>query len=59
MSWFPASLERIFGCDICSHRVLIGVPWKDCVAVGNLLGTRMAINELVAYSMLGRAESHA
>ena len=32
---------------------VIGIPWKDCLAIGNLLGTRMVINELVAYSLLG------
>jgi concentrative nucleoside transporter, CNT family len=31
----------------------IGVPWHDCPAIGNLLGTRMVLNELVAFSMLG------
>src|SRR6201998_2656738 len=29
------------------------MPWHDCPAIGNLLGTRMALNELVAVSMLG------
>ena len=32
---------------------VIGIPPKDCRAVGNLLGTRMVLNELVAFSMLG------
>jgi CNT family concentrative nucleoside transporter len=53
IAWFPASLEKIFGVIFAPIAFVIGVPWKDCVAVGNLLGTRMAINELVAYSMLG------
>ena len=50
---FPSSLEQIFGVIFAPIAFVIGVPWKDCVSVGNLLGTRMAINELVAYSMLG------
>jgi CNT family concentrative nucleoside transporter len=53
IGWFPASLEKIFGVLFAPIAFVIGVPWKDCIAVGNLLGTRMAINELVAYSMLG------
>ncbi len=53
LAWFPASLEKIFGVIFAPIAFVIGVPWKDCVSVGNLLGTRMAINELVAYSMLG------
>ena len=32
---------------------VIGIPWRDCAAIGNLLGTRMVLNELVAFSMLG------
>jgi concentrative nucleoside transporter, CNT family len=51
--WFPASLERIFGALFAPVAFLIGVPWHDSAAIGNLLGTRMVLNELVAYSMLG------
>jgi CNT family concentrative nucleoside transporter len=50
---FPSSLEQIFGVIFAPVAFVIGIPWKDCLAVGNLLGTRMAINELVAYSILG------
>ena len=32
---------------------LIGVPWHDCGMIGNLLGTRMALNEVIAYIALG------
>jgi len=52
-SWFPVSLEKIFGVIFAPIAFVIGIPWKDCLAVGNLLGTRMVINELVAFSMLG------
>jgi concentrative nucleoside transporter, CNT family len=31
----------------------MGVPWKDAGVIGNLLGTRMVLNEFVAYSQLG------
>ena len=51
--WFPSSLEQLFGVIFAPIAFVIGIPWRDCVAVGNLLGTRMVINELVAYSMLG------
>ena len=27
--------------------------WHDCLAIGNLLGTRMALNEVIAYIALG------
>ena len=51
--WFPQSLEAIFGALFAPIAWLIGVPWKDCLSIGNLLGTRMALNEFVAYSLLG------
>jgi concentrative nucleoside transporter, CNT family len=51
--WFPASLERIFGAIFAPIAFVIGVPWRDCTAIGNLLGTRMVLNELVAFSLLG------
>ncbi len=51
--WFPTSLERIFGTMFAPIAWVIGIPWRDCTAIGNLLGTRMALNELVAFSMLG------
>jgi len=51
--WFPASLERILGVLFAPIAFIIGVPWRDATAIGNLLGTRMVLNELVAFSMLG------
>ena len=51
--WFPTSLQQIFGWAFAPVAFVIGVPWHDCVQIGNLLGTRMVVNELVAFSMLG------
>jgi CNT family concentrative nucleoside transporter len=51
--WFPASLEVISGTLFAPVAWVIGIPWKDCTFVGHLLGTRMVLNELVAFSMLG------
>lgn len=51
--WFPASLEQVFGFVFAPVAFVIGIPWKDCLSIGNLLGTRMVVNELVAYSMMG------
>ena len=53
MHWFPSSLEQILGFIGAPVAWLIGVPWRDCSAIGNLLGTRMALNEVVAYIGLG------
>src|SRR5208283_2778876 len=51
--WFPSSLQQIFGTLFAPVAWVIGIPWHDCTAIGNLLGTRMVLNELVAFSMLG------
>jgi CNT family concentrative nucleoside transporter len=53
MPWFPAKLETVFGVLFAPVAWLVGVPWHDCMAVGNLLGTRMVLNELVAFTRLG------
>ena len=47
------SLPQIFGWIFAPIAWSMGVPWRDASVVGNLLGTRMAINEFVAYSQLG------
>ncbi len=53
MAWVPESLEKIFGAVFAPVAWVIGVPWHDCGVIGTLLGTRMVLNELVAFSMLG------
>ncbi|MGA3195970.1 MAG: nucleoside transporter C-terminal domain-containing protein [Terriglobales bacterium] len=53
VGWFPASLESILGRLFAPIAWVIGIPWRDCMAIGNLLGVRMVLNELVAFSMLG------
>ena len=46
--WVPGSLGQILGYVFAPVAWLIGVPWHDCMAIGNLLGTRMALNEVIA-----------
>ncbi|HMD32682.1 MAG TPA: nucleoside transporter C-terminal domain-containing protein [Candidatus Acidoferrales bacterium] len=53
VAWFPGSLEELLGWAFAPVAWLIGVPSDDCITVGNLLGTRMVLNEFVAYSKLG------
>jgi CNT family concentrative nucleoside transporter len=47
------SLQQIFGWVFSPIAWSMGVPWRDAPVIGNLLGTRMALNEFVAYSQLG------
>jgi CNT family concentrative nucleoside transporter len=53
MHWVPGSLGQILGFLFAPVAWLIGIPWHDCGAIGNLLGTRMALNEVIAYIQLG------
>jgi CNT family concentrative nucleoside transporter len=53
VGWFPSSLGQILGYVFWPVAWLIGVPAHDCSVIGNLLGTRMALNEVIAYIGLG------
>jgi concentrative nucleoside transporter, CNT family len=53
ISWFPSSMESVFGVLFAPIAWVIGIPKQDCAAIGNLLGMRMVLNELVAFKALG------
>ena len=53
VSWFPSSLQQVFGWVFAPVAWVIGIPWDQCKAMGNLLGTRMVVNEVVAFQQLG------
>ena len=57
ISWFPDSLQTVFGWVLAPVAWLIGVPWQEAAKIGNLPGTRMVINEFVAFSQLGPMQS--
>ena len=48
------SLQMIFGWVFAPVAWSLGVPWQDADDVGNLLGTRMVLNEFLAFAELGR-----
>ena len=50
---FPHSLNAVLGVIGAPVAWLIGIPWHDCRAIGNLLGTRTMINEFLAFQQLG------
>jgi CNT family concentrative nucleoside transporter len=52
-AWFPASLDVLLGWIFRPIAWAMGVSWKDSLTVGNLLGTRMVLNEFVAFAKLG------
>jgi len=53
LSGFHTTLQTMLGYPLAPVAWLLGVPWKDAAAVGNLMGTKVVVNEFVAFSMLG------
>jgi len=53
LGWVPPTMQALFGILFAPVAWLLGVSWKDCPAVGNLLGTRLVLNEFVAFLQLG------
>ena len=53
-AWFPVSLDVVLGFIFRPIAWAMGVSWKDSLTVGNLLGTRMVLNEFVAFIELGK-----
>ena len=51
-------LQTIIGYPLAPLAWLLGVPWRDAAMVGNLLGTKVVVNEFVAFSMLGALKAH-
>ncbi len=45
----PVTLENFFGWINAPVAFLMGVPWKDCLPVGQILGERIVLNEFVGY----------
>jgi len=50
---FPHSLNAVLGVVGAPVAWMIGIPWSEAKAIGNLLGTRAMLNEFVAYTQLG------
>ena len=48
----PVTLQKIFGWVNAPIAWLIGVPWKDCVTVGQIMGERIVLNEFIGYLSL-------
>src|SRR5437867_720297 len=54
VAWFPASMDIVLGWIFRPIAWAMGVASKDALTVGNLLGTRMVLNEFVAFAKLGQ-----
>jgi CNT family concentrative nucleoside transporter len=51
----PLSLQRIFGWVFAPVAWMMGVAWGDCQNFGTLLGTKIAVNEFVAFTQMAGA----
>jgi len=52
------SLEYILGQIFRVFAFFMGISWSETLNVGSLLGTKVAINEFVAYVSLGQMKLH-
>src|SRR5580700_493513 len=50
----PGTMQQILGLIFAPLAWLMGVAWNDCASIGNLLGTRLVLNEFVAFVDLGK-----
>jgi len=53
LSYFHITLQQIFGYVFSPVAWLLGVSYNDCQSIGNLLGTRLVLNEFIAFQQLG------
>ncbi len=50
---FPASLKEILGYLFMPFAYIVGIPANEAQIFGSLLGTKLALNEFIAYIDLG------
>ena len=55
----PLSLERILGTLMAPVVWLIGVPWEEAKTAGSLMGTKVVLNEFLAYIELAKLPAAA
>ncbi len=58
LSYFNITLQQIFGYVFSPVAWLLGVQYNDCQSIGNLLGTRLVLNEFIAFQQLGPMKDH-
>jgi CNT family concentrative nucleoside transporter len=55
----PITVERIFGWLFAPLVWLYGVPWQQAATAGSLMGTKIVLNEFVAYLRLAALSASA
>jgi CNT family concentrative nucleoside transporter len=51
------SFQRIIGYCFAPVMFLIGVPWREAITAGGLFGTKLVLNEFVAFIELGKMDA--
>jgi len=49
----PLTMNLLLGYVLSPISWIIGVPWKDAINVGSLIGEKVVLNEFIAYLDLG------
>ncbi|MEJ8566303.1 NupC/NupG family nucleoside CNT transporter [Elongatibacter sediminis] len=49
----PVTLERLLGYVLAPMTWLMGIPWRDALVTGELLGAKTVLTEFIAYVRLG------
>ncbi len=57
LGFLGLSLQQIFGWVFSPIAWVMGVPWSEAATFGNLLGTKIAVNEFVGYIELMAAQN--
>ena len=48
------TMQRVLGWALAPVVWLLGIPWSEAVTAGQLLGTKVVLNELVAYIQMSQ-----
>ena len=56
VSFVPGTMQDLLGMIFAPLAWLMGVSWNDCASIGRLLGTRLVLNEFVAFIDLGKIQ---
>lgn len=52
ITFIPSSFKQLLGYMFMPFAFLTGIPWSEAQAFGGLLGTKLAVNEFLAYADL-------
>ncbi len=57
LAWEPANLQRLMGWLNAPFAWLMGIPWRDCTTIGQVLGERLVLNEFIGYLSLHQLQA--